>query len=103
MYFWKLWNDERLGPKFKLQLRCHVSVGSQSQQFPGAHPYRLKRVEMIHFSNTASWLRAAALSGLMAGLGLVSAASAVTLDFNVANGNYTVASNWVDATTHAVS
>lgn len=55
---------------------------------------------MIHFSNCASLLGrlAAVLSGLVAVLGLVSAASAVTLDFNVANGNFTTAGNWVDST-----
>ena len=44
---------------------------------------------------------AALLSALIAVLVLTSAAGAVDLDFNVANGNYTVAGNWVDATTGA--
>src|SRR3954471_18867696 len=60
---------------------------------------------MNHFSNCTSPLRlqTASLSVSIAALVLVSAASAVDLDFNVANGNYNVASNWVDSTTRAVS
>src|SRR6476661_7815943 len=55
---------------------------------------------MIHFSNYASPLRrqAAALSVLSGVLVFVSAASAVTLDFNVASGNFTTPGNWVDST-----
>ena len=58
---------------------------------------------MIHFSNCASSLRlqAATLSVLVAGLALVSAASAADLNFNVANGNFTTTGNWVDANTFA--
>ena len=55
---------------------------------------------MIHFSDWASRLRqqTAALSVLIAVLVFVSAASALDLDFNVASGNYNVASNWIDPT-----
>jgi hypothetical protein len=55
---------------------------------------------MIHFSGwTSSFqLRVATLSGLVAGFVLVSSASALDLDFNVASGNYTVPSNWLDTT-----
>jgi hypothetical protein len=55
---------------------------------------------MNRFSNYSSSLRlqAASLSGLVASLVFVSAASAVTLDFNVANGNFTTAGNWLDTT-----
>jgi hypothetical protein len=55
---------------------------------------------MIPFSYCASTLRlkAAILSGLIAGLVLVSRASAVTLDFNVPSGNFITASNWLDTT-----
>ena len=55
---------------------------------------------MIQFSDCASRLRqqAAALSVLIAVLVFAPAASAVDLDFNVANGNYNVASNWIDTT-----
>ena len=55
---------------------------------------------MIQFSACASplRLRTGLLSVLIAVLVFVSAASAVDLDFNVANGNYNVASNWVDTT-----
>ena len=58
---------------------------------------------MIHVSNIASLLRlqAASLSAVVAGLALVSAASATDLNFNVANGNFTTTSNWVDANTYA--
>ncbi len=56
---------------------------------------------MIHFSKFASPLRqlAATLSVAFAILVLASAASAASLDFNVPNGNYNVAGNWVDDAT----
>lgn len=50
---------------------------------------------MIHFSVSASLLRRAVLS-LCTVLIAVSAASAIDLDFNVASGNFQVATNWVD-------
>lgn len=55
---------------------------------------------MNRLSKCASPLRlyAVSFSVLIAGLVLVSAASAVTLDFNVANGNFTTPGNWVDST-----
>jgi hypothetical protein len=57
---------------------------------------------MMHFSVFASVRRhSTALLGLIGVLGFVSSASAAELDFNVANGNYTVAGNWVDAVTGA--
>src|SRR4051794_9020835 len=56
---------------------------------------------MNHLLKIASPLRliVASLCVLVSGLVLVSAVSAVTLDFNVANGNFTTPGNWVDATT----
>src|SRR4051812_27523033 len=55
---------------------------------------------MIRFFQYASALRQnrAILSVLVAGLVLVSAASAADLDFNVASGNFNVAGNWIDTT-----
>jgi hypothetical protein len=55
---------------------------------------------MIHFSSCTLQLRlrAASLSVLIAGLALVSAASAADLDFNVSSGNFTVVGNWTDTT-----
>lgn len=55
---------------------------------------------MIYFLNSASQLRrsAAALSVVFACLILGSAASAADLAFNVANGNFDTAGNWLDIT-----
>src|SRR6188472_1937788 len=56
---------------------------------------------MIRFSNCASsWRHHVATSAvLIAGLAIVSAASAADLNFAVSSGNFTTAGNWVDATT----
>lgn len=58
---------------------------------------------MIRFSVCVSLLRrqAAVLGGVGAAFLFASSVRAADLDFNVANGNFTTAGNWVDATTGA--
>src|SRR4051794_32559272 len=50
---------------------------------------------------STSRLQAATFSVLIAGLVLITAASATDLNFNVSSGNFTDVGNWVDANTYA--